>query len=148
MIVTNKLSIILDNPRAPATEVLILRDQFPHLNWKSPVMQGGTTEDKCQVRQLLGIVEAKYLTQFIRDQTRGSNTIDLILSNSHGLLHNYKLLDTGMSDHRICEATVTPSALFNETPIYNAKITGKMGLAELNFNHIISNGLTSWKISV
>ena len=59
--VAKKLSSILDNLPVPDTEVLILGDfNFPHVNWNSLEMQGATTEDKCQARQLLGIVKAKY----------------------------------------------------------------------------------------
>ena len=90
--ILKKLSSILENLPKSNTEFLLCGDfNFPHINWESLQVAGGTTEEKEQARKLIGFMEAHYLTQFISTPTRGSNILDLIFSNNHGLMHKINM---------------------------------------------------------
>ncbi|KAK3857583.1 hypothetical protein Pcinc_036174 [Petrolisthes cinctipes] len=132
--VADKITLIQKHLPVPDTEVLNLGDfNFPHVNWEILSLEGGTAEEKQQARLLTTIVEVKHLVQFVTKPTRGDNILDLIFSNNCGLMHNYDLFETPISDHRICEATVTVNALLNKPPLHKSEESE--GLARLNFHH-------------
>ena len=112
--IIDRINYILEHLPSPDTEVFLLGDfNFPHVNWESLDVTGGTADEKQQARDLMALMETKYLTQFVKEPTRGSNILDLILSNNHGIIHKYELAETAMSDHKLCEVT----AYINEPTI-------------------------------
>ena len=109
-----RLRYFLENLPSPNTEIMILGDfNIPHLNWDSHEVTGRTTEEKLQVGDLLTLMENSFLTQFIKDPTRESYILDLVLSNNHGIIHKYILTEAAMSDHKLCEITANINALSN-----------------------------------
>ena len=107
-----RLRYLLENLPSPNTEIMILDDfNFPHLNWDSHEVTGGTREEKLQAGDLLTLMENSFLTQFIKNTIRESNILDLVLSNNHGIIHKYILTETAMSDHKLCEITVYINAV-------------------------------------
>ena len=109
------------------------------MNWESLEAEGGTAEEKLQARKLTALIETKFLTQFVTEPTGQPNILDLILRSNHGILHKYKLFETTMSDHKICEATVTINALINKAAQHGCKV--QSGLVKLNFYHKKKTGL-------
>ena len=115
--IIKRLHNTLENLPDPNAEFLLCGDfNFPHANWESLEVAGGTAEEKEQARKLIALAENKYLTQFINKPTRGSNILDLLFSKNHEIIHKYELFQTNMSDHKTCEATLKINALMNTVP--------------------------------
>ena len=131
--VLQKIINVLDHLPTPNTDFLLLRDfNFPNVNWDTREMTEETPDEKFQARQLTSLVEARFLTQFIDKPTKGSNILDLLISNNHGMIHSYDLYKTSMADHKICEAIISVNSLTNK-PTQSQQTRAKM--ANLNFHH-------------
>ena len=133
--IIKRLHNTLENLPDPNAEFLLCGDfNFPHVNWESLEVTGGTTEEKEHARKLIALAENKYLTQFINKPTRRSNILDLLFSNNHGIIHKYEPFQTNIPDHKTCEATLKINALMNTVPQKKCKAQTEM--AKLNFYHI------------
>ena len=60
-----------------------------------------TRDEKQQATALIETIEDNFLTQCIREPTRGGNILDLIITNSSSLVHSYEVRSTIMSDHNL-----------------------------------------------
>ena len=98
----SKLVEILRNLPSLSTEVIITGDlNFPSLSWPDMGMAGCTLEERQQASILKKIIEENFLTQCIREPTRGNNILDLVITNSPSMIHSYETRDTIMSDHKM-----------------------------------------------
>ena len=73
---------------------------LPHICWQTMNITGGSAEERRQA-ELLSVLQDRCITQFITEPTRANNILDLLLSNSTGIIHSYELLGTVMSDHKL-----------------------------------------------
>lgn len=100
--IIDKTRDILLNLPAPDTEVIIVGDfNFPSVNWTDMKISGGTAEERQQATALKRLNESFYLSQIIREPTRGNNILDLVITNSFSLIHSYHTINTIMSDHKL-----------------------------------------------
>ena len=86
--------------RSPAL-VLMGDFTFPDICWKY------NTAQRKQSGRFLACVEDSFLTQLVREATRGGALLDLLLANREGLVGDGKVGDClGQSDHGIVEFSV------------------------------------------
>jgi exonuclease III len=131
----NILIGILENLPNQQTEVLILGDfNFPTIDWRALIVGVGVAADeRNQAQRLMDMIESNFLTQFVLEPTRSKNILDLIISNSHGIMHSYKVFETAMSDHNMIEAYVNINALTAAHPV-SADNRNFPVLGQLNFH--------------
>ena len=79
-----------------------MRDfNFPDICWKY------NTAQRKQSKRFLECVEDSFLTQLVREPTRGGALLDLLFTNSEGLVGDVKAGDClGQSDHEIVEFSI------------------------------------------
>ena len=86
--------------RSPAL-VLMGDFNFPDICWKY------NTAQRKQSKRFLECMEDSFLTQLVRDPTRGGALLDLLFTNRDGLVGDVKVGDClGQSDHGIVEFSV------------------------------------------
>jgi len=74
---------------------------FPDICWKY-----NTTQRK-QSKRFLECMEDSFLTQLVREPTRGGALLDLLFTNREGLVGDVKVGDClGQSDHEIVEFSI------------------------------------------
>ena len=105
----SKLKQKLDELPTPTPNIIICGDfNLPHCNWESGEPTSGATKDEKEMLSTLkDLSEEFFLKQHITSPTHiAGNTLDLLLTNSHHLLHSYICLEMlrSVSDHHIIEA--------------------------------------------
>ena len=77
---------------------------FPNLDWKSGIVKpGDTIEENLSAERLLNFMSNQLMNQFIHTPTRGSNILDILLTNNDSLVTNITCSDTKLSDHRMAD---------------------------------------------
>ena len=103
--ILRNIKTILNNTPLQTTDLLLMGDfNFPHVNWETMDVSGGTADERWQAEEFLSLVHHNCLfpaLHLILETTRGSNILDQILSNNPGIMHSYDILDTAMSDPRL-----------------------------------------------
>ena len=74
---------------------------FPIINWSSLSIYGGSAADRAQSESLLRLMEEYTLQQLVKTATRGTNILDLFLTNNEELIVGLRTEDTILSDHRL-----------------------------------------------
>ena len=81
----------------PLPNVLVVRDfNFPQVNWTTGEISGGgkLRLERCSAQQLFSFNEQLCLMQLVDLPTRGSNILDLVLTNNCDMVHSCSVLDT------------------------------------------------------
>ena len=82
--------------RSNKESVIIMGDFNFHVNWNT--LEGETRKD----RQFMQVIEDEFLSQLIKEPTRGGNTLDLLLTSDKDLIDNLTVGECfGTSDHQI-----------------------------------------------
>ena len=85
---------------------------LPAIDWDKCSFAPGQplpVQQACQ--KLLDFVDKNFLTQTVKDATRGGNTLDLIFTNKVQDVCSTGTQDTILSDHRLVELTLTYNPL-------------------------------------
>ena len=87
-------------------EVCITGDfNIPDVDWESLTIIPGSssTSDNDSAQKVLDFMADNLHSQFIRQPTRGDNTLDLFVTNSSSLVSHVVVKDTPLSDHGLVE---------------------------------------------
>ena len=80
--------------------------KFPIIKWNSNKIVGGRRDEQEQVRLLLDLTDKFFLQQKINKPTRMNNTLDLLFTNTHDLIHGHCVeKKTIFSDHSVITVT-------------------------------------------
>ncbi len=102
----SQIKNILQNLPGPMPTILLTGDlNFPMINWDTESVYGGTEDVRVQATPLLRFAEELCLTQLTSSPTRGSNILDIVLTNNDELVHEYCVDNTNLSDHNIVTLT-------------------------------------------
>lgn len=95
---------------APDPTIILCGDMnLPHISWpRCSFVTGGSSEERMMVEELQLFSDELYLKQIITESThRKGNTLDLVFTNDHELVHSYLCSSTIFSDHYIIECFTT-----------------------------------------
>ena len=137
---------LLESIRQQAIHGTIIMGDFNYrgIDWNLNTVEGG------EGQELLEIIEDLFLTQHVRNPTRGENILDLVISSEPGLVDNLQVIcPVANSDHNV----ITWSSNFNifrrevsrETLNYNRGDFNKINevLKSINWKVEFSNKDTS-----
>ena len=92
----------------PGDDLIIMGDfNLPVINWDSIVIGGRSAENTRSAQALLDFMGSNFLEQFVNLPTRGSNILDLFLSNRDSLVEKVNVVPTEMSDHNLVSVGLT-----------------------------------------
>ena len=82
---------------------------FPQINWQtmSVSTSGGSPESNKSAEELLNFMSANLMNQHVDVPTRGTNILDLLLSNNDRLVSHVTTRSTVMSDHDMVDIALT-----------------------------------------
>ena len=87
-------------------QLCVLGDfNFPNMDWTNGDI--GLTSGVSSLRRLLDFQDKLLLNQYVSSPTRGSNVLDLFLTNNPFLVTNVSCQDTILSDHRLVDISVS-----------------------------------------
>ena len=116
----------------PTTDIIIMGDfNFPIMTWPAGTIEGGSQEDQEQAKILRDLMEQLFLSQEIHTPTRGSNVLDLLLTNNPEIIHGCRTEKTKLSDHNLITVTLAKSKKAKQSQEHNKE---KSGFKTLNFN--------------
>ena len=103
---------------------------FRKIDWTTHLTREGDTLCNSDGLQLIDITRNHYMDQLITFPTRGNKTLDLIFTNSPGLVNNCCSPDK-LSDHATVICTLNVSAPFKRRPQRKVYLFNKGDLASL-----------------
>ena len=72
---------------------------FPNIKWKDSTSFNFKSDSSC--KYLINFMEDHFLFQYVEENTRKSNILDLFLTNNSNFVHLVKCEDLSISDHRL-----------------------------------------------
>ena len=79
---------------------------FPHINWN-------TYDSDAASVSFINLVMDNYLSQYVKEPTRESNLLDLVLTSEEAMVENVEVLEhLGNSDHNIVKWIMRKCVLF------------------------------------
>lgn len=93
----------------------------------------GTQDETKQAVGLKVILDENYLTQCIREPTRGNNILDLSITNIQNLIHSYETRSSIMNDHQIIVVRTTINSLATQNTILKQSLIYK-SQSDYNFH--------------
>ena len=99
-----KLDSYIDGFGVPTPNVIVLGDfNFPGMDWiKMDLARTPRAADETlQVTRFVTFMEEHCLVQLVRDPTRAANILDLVLTNNEDLIHDCRVEDSSLTDHRL-----------------------------------------------
>ena len=102
----SKLDELTASSKTP--DLFIMGDfNLPEIDWESPdPADCPSVADQLAAKALLEFINRNFLTQAVRQPTRGKNTIDLVFTNKSQDIIETSVIDTQMSDHKLVELTL------------------------------------------
>ena len=86
----------------PMPSIILTGDfNFPMIQWSSGDVSGTTVNIRIQCEILMRFTSELFMTQIIRESTRGNNILDLLYINDEDLILKVDIQDTDLSDHKI-----------------------------------------------
>ena len=80
---------------------------LPNITWSSLTVQRTSTKENNESADLLlSFMNTNLMSQYINIPTRGSNILELLISNSDTFTHHVTSTNTDMSDHNIVKVTL------------------------------------------
>ena len=88
---------------------------LPAIDWeRHTIFPGGTLDVQQSATLLLNVMSDHFLSQYVLLPTRGSNILDLFLTNNDRLVANVNSKATSLSDHNIVNIMCSWNPLSNE----------------------------------
>ena len=90
---------------AKVKDILMMGDfNLPCISWQNGKIYNREVANKSKEKQqaeiLVNFAEENFMENYIKTATRGKNTLDLVLTNNHKLVNNYKTtVNNKLSDH-------------------------------------------------
>ena len=90
---------------AKVKDILMMGDfNLPCISWQNGKIYNREVANKSKEKQqaeiLLSFAEENFMENYVKTATRGKNTLDLVLTNNHKLVNNYKTtVNNKLSDH-------------------------------------------------
>ena len=97
-----ELNRMLRSLPSPTPDIVMVGDyNLPHADWMTgDCLPGASKDEQEMVKNLFNLTMDHLLTQQIDQPThRSGNTLDLLFTNNHHLIHNITVLPTSTSDH-------------------------------------------------
>ena len=92
---------------------------LPAIDWQTcTVLPGGSADSQLSSRTLLEFMSEHLLSQYVLCPTRGSNVLDLFITNNDRLVTNVQSDPTSMSDHNVVDIMLA----WNPVSIDQAKV--------------------------
>lgn len=102
----SKIKETIENLPGLMPTILLTGDlNFPLIDWDTERVYGGADDMRVQAAALLRFAEEFCLTQLISSPTRGSNILDVVMTNNDKLVYEYSVEKTILSDHNIITLT-------------------------------------------
>ena len=103
---------ISENNSDDQSDIFLTGDfNFPEISW--PVCDSFTSRSKpCNAaNQLIHLMEENFLNQLVNKPTRGSNILDLFITNNENIISHIDSVETPLSDHNILKVNTTYNIL-------------------------------------
>lgn len=125
-----KIREVINSLPPPMPTIIFTGDlNFPLIDWELESVYGGAGDMRTQAEAVLHFAEEFCLNQHINTPTRGTNILDIVLTNNDALLHNITVNRTNLSDHSIITLTT------NLSTNMQTRSTSETHQA-LNFSHL------------
>jgi hypothetical protein len=110
----DKIDELSANRRVP--EMFITGDfNFPNIDWEN----GSPSYDESE-QLLMKFIDSNFLSQVIREPTRSSNILDLVITNKPQYVVETSTLTTTLSDHKIVEVLLGCNLLDKDKDLANS----------------------------
>ena len=94
---------------------------FPLIDWQSlSVSSGGSSDTADSANCLLSFMSDNLMNQYVSVPTRGSNTLDLFITNDDNLVTNVSSTKTDISDHNMVDIMLSFNPALPHRPHVNA----------------------------
>ena len=133
---------IVSNNNDDSYDIMMLGDfNLPNISWStSTVMSGFSVAMNDAAENILEIMNENFLNQYITVPTRGSNILDLCMTNNDSLIQDVKVSQaplsnssqTPLSDHKIIKIVLTNHPAYE--PIVTPKIFENYSFRSLNLD--------------
>ena len=104
------LNSCIEQLNDPSYDIFVAGDfNFPQINWQTMTVStsGGSPEAAKSAEELLNFMSVNLMNQHVDVPTRGTNILDLLLSNNDRLISHVTARSTEMSDHEIVDIALT-----------------------------------------
>ena len=103
-------------------DLMILGDfNLPNISWPGTFLTSGSPKMMQHAAEsLTDFMDRNFLNQHVTDATRGSNILDLFITNNDSLVLDINITDTALSDHRKVEIMLPDNSAY--TPITSLKV--------------------------
>ena len=104
------LNSCIEQLNDPSYDIFVAGDfNFPQINWQTMTVStsGGSPEAAKSAEELLNFMSVNLMNQHVDVPTRGTNILDLLLSNNDRLISHVTTRSTEMSDHEIVDIALT-----------------------------------------
>ena len=121
--ILGKIQSFIDNNSADNEEIYITGDfNLPNVNWETMMIDSSLgTKGTESASALLDFMSDNFLSQIIKQPTRGNNTIDLVLTNHVQYICETKSDDTCLSDHNLVSVVMGYDARRNSNYSHRVK---------------------------
>ena len=80
---------------------------FPNINWTTSICSPSHGREQHESGEaLLNFITHNMLSQLVDKPTRGTNILDLFLTNNERIIHNFEVSDSPLSDHRVVKVNL------------------------------------------
>ena len=95
-------------------ELILLGDfNLPEMNWECLNTRNGGAKGPYQ--QTLELINENFLEQLVKSPTRGSNILDIVLTNTPDYFVHVETAEIKISDHRLVDCTLAHNPLVSQT---------------------------------
>ena len=115
---------------------------LPSVDWSSSTVIPGCTQlERIAADKTFQFMEENLHCQFIFEPTRGSNTLDLFMTNSSNLVSHVSVSDTPLSDHSLVEVFLSHNPcqpIEPKPPDFNTSSFRSLDFTKVNFDDLNS----------
>ena len=115
---------------------------LPSVDWSSSTVIPGCTQlERIAADKTFQFMEENLHCQFIFEPTRGSNTLDLFMTNSSNLVSHVSVSDTPLSDHSLVEVFLSHNPcqpIEPKPPDFNTSSFRSLDFTKVNFEELNS----------
>ena len=85
------------------TRILVGDFNLPGYNWQTMEAHPASTFEREAHTCLVNITDNLVMEETVQGPTRGNNSLDLVFTSNHNLVHHVEVSQTAISDHKLVE---------------------------------------------
>jgi hypothetical protein len=113
-------------------DVMLIGDfNLPNIDWSTSMIKSGSPQATIDsAKDLLDLMDSHFMDQYVIEDTRSTNILDLFITNNETIFQDIEVVDTPLSDHRIVKISLTDDPAYQ--PILTTKEFERNSFRSLN----------------